>query len=68
MRTSKKYSQFFASIGSAEMEKTMTEIIEEIRKKLPAEKDEILENPNFVDKEIIEFLKKYQSRKKDKKN
>ena len=46
----------------------MTEIIEEIRKKLPAEKDEILENPNFVDKEIIEFLKKYQSRKKDKKN
>lgn len=68
MRTSKKYSQFFASIGSAEMEKTMTEIIEEIRKKLPAEKDEILENPNFVDKEIIEFLKKYQSRKKDKEN
>ena len=46
MRTSKKYSQFFASIGSAEMEKAMTEIIEEIRKKLPAEKDEISENPN----------------------
>ena len=68
MRTSKKYSQFFASIGSAEMEKAMTEIIEEIRKKLPAEKDEIPEDPQFVDKEIIEFLKKYQSRKKDKNN
>ena len=51
------------------MEKTMTEIIEEIRKKLPAEKDdEIMEDPNFFDKEIIEFLKKYQSRKKDKNN
>jgi hypothetical protein len=68
MRTSKKYSQFFASIGSAEMEKAMTEIIEEIRKKLPAEKDEIPEDPQFVDKEIIDFLKKYQSRKKDKNN
>jgi hypothetical protein len=68
MRTSKKYSQFFASIGSAEMEKAMTEIIEEIRKKLPAEKDEISGDPQFVDKEIIEFLKKYQSRKKDKNN
>ena len=66
MRTSKKYSQFFASIGSAEMEKAMTEIIEEIRKKLPADKVEISEDPQFVDKEIIEFLKKYQSRKKDK--
>jgi hypothetical protein len=68
MRTSKKYSQFFASIGSAEMEKAMTEIIEEIRKKLPAEKDDIPENPQYVDKEITEFLKKYQSRKKDKNN
>ena len=68
MRTSKKYSQFFASIGSAEMEKAMTEIIEEIRKKLPAEKDEIPEDPQYVDKEIIDFLKKYQSRKKDKNN
>jgi len=67
MRTSKKYSQFFASIGSAEMEKAMTEIIEEIRKKLPAEKDDIPEDPQLVDKEIIDFLKKYQSRKKDKK-
>jgi len=63
MRTSKKYSQFFASIGSAEMEKAMTEIIEEIRKKLPTAEDEISEDPHFVDKEIIEFLKKYQSRK-----
>ncbi len=68
MRTSKKYSQFFASIGSAEMEKAMTEIIEEIRKKLPAEKDDIPEDPQYVDKEITEFLKKYQSRKKDKNN
>ena len=68
MRTSKKYSQFFASIGSAEMEKAMTEIIEEIRKKLPAEKDEIPEDPQFVDKEIIDFLKKYQSRRRDKNN
>ena len=66
MRTSKKYSQFFASIGSAEMEKAMTEIIEEIRKKLPAEKDEIPEDPQYVDKEIIDFLKKYQSRKKER--
>jgi len=63
MRTSKKYSQFFASIGSAEMEKAMTEIIEGIRKKLPTAEDEISEDPHFVDKEIIEFLKKYQSRK-----
>jgi hypothetical protein len=68
MRTSKKYSQFFASIGSAEMEKAMTEIIEEVRKKLPTEKDEISEDPQFVDKEIIEFLKKYQSRNKDRNN
>jgi hypothetical protein len=68
MRTSKKYSQFFASIGSAEMEKAMTEIIEEIRKKLPTEKDEIPEDTQFVDKEIIEYLKKYQSRKKGKNN
>jgi len=68
MRTSKKYSQFFASIGSAEMEKAMTEIIEEIRKKLPTERDVISEDPQFVDKEIIEYLKKYQSRKKGKNN
>ena len=68
MRTSKKYSQFFASIGSAEMEKAMTEIIEEVRKKLPTEKDDIPEDPQFVDKEIIDFLKKYQSRKRDKNN
>jgi hypothetical protein len=68
MRTSKKYSQFFASIGSAEMEKAVTEIIEEIRKKVPTDKDEIPEDPNFVDQEIIDFLKKYQSRKKDKNN
>ncbi len=68
MRTSKKYSQFFANIGSAEMEKAMTEIIEEIRKKLPAEKEEISDDPQFVDKEITDFLKKYRSRKKDKNN
>ncbi|MGH9973354.1 MAG: hypothetical protein ACRD93_05610 [Nitrososphaeraceae archaeon] len=54
MRSSKKYSQFFASIGSAEMEKAMTEIIEEIRKKLPAEKDETPEDPLYIDKEIID--------------
>jgi hypothetical protein len=68
MRTSEKYSQFFSSIGSAEMEKAMTEIVEDIRKKLPQEKDEIPEDPEFIDKEIIEYLKKYQGRKKDKKN
>jgi hypothetical protein len=50
------------------MEKAMTEIIEEIRKKLPTEKDEIPEDTQFVDKEIIEYLKKYQSRKKGKNN
>jgi len=68
MKTSKKYSQFFTSIGAAEMEKAMTEIVEEIRKKLPTEKDDIPEDAYFVDKEIIEFLKKYQSRKRDKDN
>ena len=68
LRTSEKYSQFFSSIGSAEMEKATTEIIEDIRKKLPQEKDDIPEDLEFIDKEIIEYLKKYQSRKKDKKN
>jgi hypothetical protein len=68
MRTSEKYSQFFSSIGSAEMEKATTEIVEDIRKKLPQEKDDIPEDPEFIDKEIFEYLKKYQSRKKDKKN
>jgi hypothetical protein len=68
MRTSEKYSQFLSSIGSAEMEKATTEIIEDIRKRLPQEKDDITDDPEFIDKEIIEYIKKYQSTKKDKKN
>jgi hypothetical protein len=68
MRTSEKYSQFFSSIGSAEMEKAMTEIIEQIRKKLPQENDDIPEDPNFVSNEIIEYLKRYQNRKRDERN
>ena len=69
MRTSEKYSQFFSSIGSAEMEKATTEIIEQIRKKLPQEKDDdIPEDPNLVANEIIEYLKRYQNRKRDERN
>jgi uncharacterized membrane protein len=64
MKRSDKYSQFFASIGSAEMENAMTEIVEEIRKKLPPDEGEVSEDLESVDREIIEYLKKYQARKK----
>ncbi len=68
MRKSEKYSQFLASIGSAEMESAMTEIIEEIRKKLPSDKDDIQPDLESIDKEILEYLKKFQRTKKKKNN
>ena len=60
LKRSSEYSQFLANIGSAEMEKTMTEIIEEIRKKLPPDEDEGLKDLEPVDKEILEYLKEFQ--------
>ena len=68
LRTSSKYSQFFTGIGSAEMEHAMTELIEQIRKKLPTDIDKTSQDLQLVDTEIMEFLKKYQSRKKYKNN
>ena len=64
MKKSEKYSQFFASIGSAETEAAMTEIVEEIRKKLPSEDTAFSQDIESVDKEIIKYLKEYQARKK----
>ena len=64
MKKSEKYSQFFASIGSAETESAMTEIVEEIRKKLPSEDISFSQDIESVDKEIIKYLKEYQARKK----
>lgn len=66
MKTSDKYSQFFASIGSAETENAMTEIVEEIRKKLPTEEVEFSKEIETVDNEIIKYLKEYQAKRKDK--
>ncbi len=63
LKRSDKYSQFFASIGSAEMENAMTEIVEEIRKKLPPDEGTVSEDLESVDREIIEYLKKFQARK-----
>ena len=68
LRTSSKYSQFFTGIGSAEMEHAMTELIEQIRKKLPTDIDKTSQDLQLVDTEIMEFLKKYQSRRKYKNN
>jgi len=65
MKSSNKYSQFFASIGSAEMETAMTEIVEQIRKKLPPNEVELSKDIETVDREIIEYLKEYQARKND---
>jgi hypothetical protein len=59
-----QYSQFFASIGSAETEAAMTEIVEEIRRKLPEEDTVFSQDIESVDKEIIKYLKQYQERKK----
>jgi hypothetical protein len=64
MKRSDQYSQFFASIGSAETEAAMAEIIEEIRKKLPAEEKEYSREIEVVDREIIKYLKEYQSKRK----
>lgn len=64
LKRSEGYSQFFASIGSAEMEKTMVNLVETIRKKLPPEKDDAPEDPESIAKEIIEYLKKYQEEKR----
>jgi hypothetical protein len=68
LKRSSEYSQFFANIGSAEMEKTMTEIVEEIRKKLPSDEGEISSDLETVDKEIIEYLKEFNARKRSRNN
>lgn len=65
LKRSDRYSQFFASIGSAEMETAMTEIVEEIGKKLPTEEMESSRDIESIDKEIIKYLKEYQARKKN---
>lgn len=67
LKNSDRYSQFFANIGSAEMETAMTEIIEHVRKKLPINKEELPEDIESMDKEIIEYLKKYQEQKNTEK-
>jgi hypothetical protein len=63
MMKAEKYSEFFANIGSAELEKAMTEIVEEIGRKLPSDKEDVELDPASVDKEIIEYLKKYRGKK-----
>jgi hypothetical protein len=68
LKRSSDYSQFFANIGSAEMEKSMTEIVEEIRKKLPPDEGETFRDIETIDKEIIEYLKKFQARKRSRDN
>ena len=67
MKRSDKYSQFFANIGSAEMENAVSEIVEDIRKKLPQDEGVSSHELQLVDNEIIEYLKKYQSGKRSKK-
>ena len=64
MKRSSEYSQFFANIGSAEMEKTMTEIVEEIRKKLPLDEQVSSKEFETVDRELIEYLKKFKAGKR----
>ena len=64
LKKSSEYSQFFANIGSAEMEKTMTEIVEEIRKKLPLDEQVSSEEYETVDRELIEYLKKFKAGKR----
>jgi hypothetical protein len=67
LKRSDKYSQFFANIGSAEMENAVSEIVDEIRKKLPQDEGVSPHELQLVDNEIIEYLKKYQSGKRSKK-
>ena len=50
LKRSSQYSQFFANIGSAEMEKTMTEIVEGIRKKLPPDEGKTPSELQVVDR------------------
>ena len=64
LKKSSEYSQFFANIGSAEMEKTMTEIVEEIRKKLPLDEQVSSTEYETVDRELIEYLKKFKAGKR----
>lgn len=64
LKKSSEYSQFFANIGSAEMEKTMTEIVEEIRKKLPLDEQVSSKEYETVDRELIEYLKKFKAGKR----
>ena len=68
LKGSSEYSQFLANIGSAEMEKTMTEIIEEIRKKLPPNEDETASDIETVDRELIEYFKEFKARKRSRNN
>jgi hypothetical protein len=68
LKRSSQYSQFFANIGSAEMEKTMTEIVEEIRKKLPPDEGKTVSDLEVVDREIMEYLKEFQARKRSRNN
>ena len=63
LKRSSEYSHFFANIGSAEMEKTVTQIVEQIRKKLPLEEQEPSKEFETVDKELIEYLRKFKSGK-----
>ena len=64
MKKSDKYSQFFARLGSAEKEKALTEIVEEIGKKLPPDDRKVSEELETVDREIVEYLKKFKADKK----
>jgi hypothetical protein len=68
LKRSNQYSQFFANIGSAEMEKTMTEVVEEIRKKLPPDEGKTVTDLEVVDREIMEYLKEFQARKRSRNN
>jgi hypothetical protein len=68
LKRSSQYSQFFANIGSAEMEKTMTEIVEGIRKKLPPDEGKTVSDLEVVDREIMEYLKEFQAKKRSRNN
>jgi len=67
MKKSDKYSQFFAKLGSAEKEKALTEIVEEIGKKLPPDDRKVSEELETVDREIVEYLKKFKADKTSQK-
>ncbi len=49
------------------MENAVSEIVEDIRKKLPQDEGVSSQELQLVDNEIIEYLKKYQSGKRSKK-